>query len=228
MVDPYRHMVMFGYLLLDRAVMLAGGADRFAVEVQGAEHYHVARAAGRGMLLLTAHFGCAEVTAPALADLPGAPPVNVVMYQDLQAATEMFHVEHRHAFAGVRLISTSDAMDAGLKVMAALKRGETVALRADRALDSRTIETTLLGGPVHLPAGPFVAAVLSGAPVIQVHTVRLGYRRYRVILSPPKTYSGAARSELLADAARDFASTLEPLLAAYPLQWGNFHDVWTS
>ena len=45
-------------------------------------------------------------------------------------------------------------------------------------MTGKTVRARLLGDDVELPAGPFVAAVLSGAPVVNVYTCRLGYRRY--------------------------------------------------
>jgi predicted LPLAT superfamily acyltransferase len=130
---------------------------------------------------------------------------------------------------GVHVISTTDPLAAGAAIIGALRKGETVAMRADRTLSGRGIPVTFFGERVVLPAGPFVAAALTGVPVIDVHTIRTAARRYECRISPARQYGEnepGTRDERVGRAAQDFATHLETLLRAYPYQWSNFYDFW--
>ena len=100
--------------------------------------------------------------------------VNLVMYQDAADSTEKFHERHRRLLEGVGVISTADSLAAGVKIMAALRRNELVAIRADRLMEGKSVRVKFFGEEVLFPAGPFVTAVLSGAPVICVHAAARG------------------------------------------------------
>ncbi|HUO07448.1 MAG TPA: lysophospholipid acyltransferase family protein [Phycisphaerae bacterium] len=232
--DTYRHMIEFGMLLLDRAVMLVSPRHGFEMRCDGREHLTRAMAQGRGVIMLTAHFGNAEAAAPNIFRMGVDLPIHIVMYQESSDATERFHTKHRRMLSNMNVISTTDPLVAGVKIIAALRKGDVVAMRADRALTGKAVRATLLGAEVELPAGPFMAAALSGAPVVNVYTCRLGYRRYACVISEMRLYgddqpgTGEGREERVARAAQDFAECLEGLIRKYPLQWGNFYDLWAK
>lgn len=229
--DTYRHMVQYGFLLLDRAVMLTSARHGFAITCDGLAHLTKAVQSSSGTIMLTAHFGNAEVAAPYIFRIGVNSPIHIVMYQDSADATERFHTKYRRLMANMRVISTTDPLAAGVKIIKALREGGVVAMRADRAMKGKTVSARLLDVQVELPAGPFVAAALSGVPVVHVHTVRLGYRRYLCMISPTRSYGDGqpgTRDERIARAAQDFADHLERVVRKYPLQWGNFYDLWTE
>ncbi|MGN6367867.1 MAG: LpxL/LpxP family acyltransferase [Phycisphaerae bacterium] len=227
--ESYLHMIQFGMLLLDRAVMLVSERHGFRVSCDGLGHLTHAVQEGKGVIMLSGHFGNAEVAAPYIFRMGVERAIHIVMYQEAGDATERFHTKHRKMLEKVRVISTTDALAAGVKIMGALREGDLVAMRADRALTGKTVKARLLGAEVALPAGPFVAAVLSGSPVVNVYTCRLGYRRYVCVIGEAKGYgeeAGGTREERIGRAAADFAGFLEGMVRRYPLQWGNFYDLW--
>ena len=140
-----------------------------------------------------AQAGMAEIAAPYFRSMGIDRPVHIVMYQDPRDGTEAFHRRHRRRLGDIPVISTTDPLAAGVKIMRALKAGAVVALRADRTLAGKGVPVTLLGDRVLLPAGPFVAAALSGAPVVYVYTCRVGHRAYRCTISPAPAPAAATR-----------------------------------
>ncbi len=220
----YRHMYCFGQLLLDRALLLASPAHHFDLTLDGKQYLLDAIALQRGLILVTAHFGIAEAGMPRMAPL--GVPVHMVMYQPPGDSTERFHARYRKLLADVNVITTTHPLDASLKIMAALRRGEIVSMRADRVMSGKTVPAMLLGGKIELPAGPLTAAVLSGAPVLSVYTVRLGYKSYRCTIRRLGEYGGGSKDEMLAKAAQDYAQNLEQVVRTHPLQWSNFYDYW--
>ncbi|NNM85837.1 MAG: lysophospholipid acyltransferase family protein [Phycisphaerales bacterium] len=222
------HIYRFGTLLLDRAVALAGNGERFNFERSGMEHLRALAPSPRGIVIFTAHFGCAEITAPLLNNLNLGRKINVVMFQDLSDATEQFHQRHRTALSHVNLISTTDPMAAGLKVIAALRRHEVVAIRADRSLTGRTVAVSFFNQTVYLPAGPFIAAVAADAEPVTLYAIRLKYRHYRCVVAPLTLSPGETPAAKAASLAQQYATQLEALVRQYPRQWANFYDFWAT
>ncbi len=228
-LQSWWHFFSYGRLLLDRSVALAGAGQTFRCTCPHRDSLLQVACDDRAILILTAHFGAAELTAPMLKDLPNPRPFNFVVYRDMRDKTEQFHQQQWRALGNMRFINSMDPISAGLKIMAALQAHELVGLRADRAMSGRTLTAQLLGSSVELPAGPFMAAILTGANVVSAFTVRRGWRRYELLVSKPRQYvvnDGQTRAEVLQKAADDFAADLEAAVKQYPYQWGNFVDLW--
>ena len=68
-----------------------------------------------------------------------------------------------------------------LELMAALRRGEVVALQGDRALGNRgDISVPFFGRPAPFPVGPFRLASASGAPIVPAFCTLDADHRYAV------------------------------------------------
>ncbi len=225
------HMYIYGQLLLDRSVSLADDKGRFKVASATGDSWREGLNPQRGLLMLTAHFGAAELSAVMLKRVGPNRRANFVVYRDMRDATEHFHRDQWKLLADIQWINSMEPVAAGLKVMAALKRREVVAMRADRPMQGRTVTVEFLGRRMQLPAGPFIAAVLSGADVVSAFTVRSGYRCYDMHISMPRFYISVAegdRDRLAEQAVKDYTADLEATERNYPYQWGNFYDVWAS
>jgi lauroyl/myristoyl acyltransferase len=110
-----------------------------------------------------------------------------------------------------------------VELLAALRRGEVVALQGDRALGGRgDVSTPFVGRPAPFPIGPFVLARASGAPIVPAFCVLTPDRRYAVRLGEPFTVKADGEE----DALRRWVHLLEATVRAHPTQWFNFYDVW--
>ncbi len=225
----YKHLDVFGKMLIDRAVALATEHRNFRFTAVGLEHLKDALRADAGVLMLTAHVGAAEMAAPLLRQCTDR-PLYMVMYRDPADTAEHFHEKHQQALQDVHVISTTEPVRAGLQMLAALRQKAIVGVRADRALTGKTIEATLLGQPVALPAGPFLTAILTGVPVLSTYVLRVGYRHYEMVAFPPRHYTDnqGPREDTLRRAAADYAADLESILLKYPYQWFNFYKFWET
>ena len=115
----------------------------------------------------------------------------------------------------------------GKRVLRGLKRGELVAITADRDVGTSTRDVTLYGHAAKVPDGPATLAVLSGAPVV-VGTLRRKSPGHfaswieRVAWTP----SGDRDADIgtLTQATTD---VLARHMAEAPEQWwGAFQTVW--
>jgi KDO2-lipid IV(A) lauroyltransferase len=101
------------------------------VRMQGAEHIDAAHAAGRGIVFLTPHLGCFEVTAQAYAERYGSAngPITV-LYRPARKRVLREVVDSARARPG---LAAAPATLAGVRQMIrALRRGEAVGLLPDQ------------------------------------------------------------------------------------------------
>ena len=107
--------------------------------------------------------------------------------------------------------------------MAALRRGEAVALQGDRALGNRgDILVPFFGRPAPFPVGPFRLASASAAPVVPAFCTLDAGRRYAVTVMEPLVVKPGDEEEAL----RAWVGILEGVVRARPTQWFNFFDIW--
>lgn len=100
------------------------------VRWQGAEHIDAALAAGRGLLFLTPHLGCFEITAQAYAARFGAQRPMTVLFRPARQPWLRELVDHSRERPGLRTAPTTLA---GVRqLMHALKAGEAVGLLPDQ------------------------------------------------------------------------------------------------
>lgn len=116
----------------------------------------------------------------------------------------------------------------GMVLLEALRRGEIVAMQADRPrAGAKVIAATLFGRAIDLPAGPAALARTARVPVLPVFAIREGWRRYRVILCPPiEVARSPDRARDLADAVGRIAREVEGAIRRAPHQWFCFRSIW--
>lgn len=177
-------------------------------------------AEGRGLIVLTLHLGNWEMGLAHLAGL--GPPVSVVVRQEDSEAAR-FEAAARER-AGVRVVPAGESAWNGLDLLLALRRGEIVAIQGDRSFGPLRERVDLFGARVDLPAGPFVLAQASGAPVLAVGVPIQGHDRYRIIVDGPLRVGPGPEGVRAAVGA--FARVIERFVGAWPTQWFNFYEVW--
>jgi len=111
----------------------------------------------------------------------------------------------------------------GLELLAALRRGEVVAVQGDRALGTRgDLAIPFFGRPAPFPLGPFLLARAARVPVVPAFCVLDGAHRYRVHVAKPIVVERGDEEA----AAAAWVAALEDVVREHPTQWFNFFDVW--
>jgi predicted LPLAT superfamily acyltransferase len=227
----YRTVLNHAWCMTETYEGLAGKAAPADPVVEGLEHWD-ALDRRQGLVLVTAHVGHWEVGSH-LAGRQGARTVNVVREPELDPAAQEF-VSGLLGAAGderyrVHFASAGDPA-LGARLLAALRRGEVVALQGDRPRQGgRAIEVELLGRRYPIPLGPLALARTAGVPILPVFALRTGRRRSTLIFRPPIRFAGSPdRNGELAAAATRLAADLERVLLRAPDQWFCFREVWPA
>lgn len=180
-------------------------------------------AEGRGLVVLTGHFGSWEVGARMLATLDR--PVNWVMGTEPNPTVRDFvhEMRTRHGF---KIIYSDRSMLSGLPALHALRRGEIVCMQIEPWRGHRgTHPVTFCGRRTRFQLGPFVLARLAKAPIVPAFLVRRGIRRYEFRI--PGRYD--PRTPLECETALEqVVHAYEGLVREVPDQWIMFEDVWAD
>jgi lauroyl/myristoyl acyltransferase len=175
----------------------------------------------RALILLGMHFGAIE--------LPGVYAVHrlgsiVTPMETVRNARIQRYLFSTRATIGVHIVTLEEA---GLELVAAIRRNEPVGLVADRDLGGTGLEVVLFGAKTKIPAGPAFLAVETGVPAYVSAVRRAGPGRYRGSLWQVPAPEGANRRERMRAMAREEARLFEQLIMEAPEQWlALFHPIW--
>lgn len=146
---------------------------------------------------------------------------------DLVAAAELlpnpliseWFIEQRAMF-GIEVVLVKAGASAEL--LSRLKAGKTLALPSDRDLKGQGVPVIFFGEETTLPAGPFVLARRSGAPVLPVATYFRPGRGHHFVVREP------LREAPIEEMAQELAGHFEAFIRAHPTQWHLLQPLWPS
>jgi predicted LPLAT superfamily acyltransferase len=223
----FRHFLEFGMALIDRTAILAGKTGSFGFSFDGEEHLRAAVAEGRGVLLLTAHVGNWEAAGQLLNRLDV--PINVTGFDnEVSEIRSLLNQAHK---ANFRLVPLTGSPTDTIPLVAAMRRGEIVAMMGDRDYGSPSVPISFLGQTAHFPIGAYVMAAIAGAPLVHVFNLRERGGHYHFFGFPPQRPHMPPhhqRDAYLSECAARFARDLESILKRDPLQWYNFYPFWNN
>jgi KDO2-lipid IV(A) lauroyltransferase len=196
---------------------------RALVAYEGLEHYERARAQGRGVLILTAHFGAWELSAFAHA-LYGYPMAVLVRPLD-NPRLDRF-IETYRTLSGNRLIPKREA---ARHILRALRKGETIGILMDTNTQPHEgLFCDFFGQPAC--TSPLIArlALRTGAPVIPGFLIWDERRRMHILhFDPPVPLIRTGDRERDAQLNTEhFNRILESFIRRYPDHWLWIHKRW--
>jgi KDO2-lipid IV(A) lauroyltransferase len=221
--ESFRHL---GMTLVEAGAFLARPpAESLArVEVEGLERLRQAAGRGRGVLLLTAHYGNWELLAAAHA-VTGH-PLSVVARPLDSSLLDRVATRLRER-GGAEVIGKRHALRS---IREALRAGRMVGILLDQNASRREgVFVPFFGEPASTSRSLALLALTSGAPVLPVFIERQAGGRHRVRVGepipPPAT--GDRRRDVLAF-TEAFAAAVEARIRLAPEQWLWMHRRWKT
>ena len=191
----------------------------------GFENYEAARAAGRGVLLLTAHLGGWEIGS-FVHSIFGHPIKIVVRRLDnskVDALVECYRTLHGN--------QTFPKEDFARGLLAAMKAGETVGILMDTNMTPpQGVFVDFFGVPACTAAGMARVALRSAAAVVPAFTIwDRQLRKYRVRFDPALQLisTGNDDADAVANTAM-FNRVIQDYATRYPEQWLWVHRRWKT
>ena len=211
-----------------RALPRAGGeaTDLFDVTESQRRVFDHLRAEGRGIILLTGHFGNWEVGGVLFRML--ALPLTIVAMAEADPTVNRIRREIRDQI-GADTIEVRQSLDTALQIRRCLGENRVVAMLVDRHYGRDRIAVTLFGRRAWFLRTPFVMAHVTGAPVLPCSVERRGPGRFAISPGAPiHLATDVPRDEAIARAAQLVAETLEKRIREYPEFWYQFYRYWDA
>jgi KDO2-lipid IV(A) lauroyltransferase len=220
-LDVARVFATYASCLTEAFLVGGDGGERIKGVCVHDERFGAALAAGKGVILATAHTGGWQVAGPVLHSGHDA-ELLIVMRRERDAKAQALQDGARER-SGTRVIHIGDDPLDALPLLAHLRKGAVVAVQMDRlprGMRGRKVE--LFGSPFEVPEGPLRLASVSGAPIVPVFTRRLGYMEYEVEIGAPIHLPRRPAEADLDGAARKVMSEMEIFVRNNPTQWFHF------
>lgn len=193
-----------------------------AVRFNKPEILHNAYNRGKGVLILTAHFGNWELLGQALTVHFQYPLKGLVKTQSNRLVNEL--INRRRELFGTKVIPMETSLR---EVLRALGDGEMVAIAADQAAPKENVPMTFFGTMVPTHTGPAALSLKTGAPIVAVFAVRSADGSYdaHTIAVPSEDLVGHSEENVV-ELTRRHVRITEDIIRQYPDQWLWMHKRW--
>lgn len=210
---------------LDELILLRRDRERLlnCIAIDGWEHFERAKAEGKGVILLSAHFGANRVgTMHLIAKGYSILSVHNQSPRNRNGGHLGRHlvarsVELRHR-ANPDVVYIQDPQ-CSLRILQTLRRGGAVRIQGDGFAGSKWIDCEFLGVPWRLPTGVFEIARVAGCAVVPMITLGRG-TGFRILFKPklPIVQAGS-RAEFVSANLPVFLQAIEQQVRDYPDEW---------
>ncbi|MBU0895503.1 MAG: lysophospholipid acyltransferase family protein [Candidatus Omnitrophica bacterium] len=178
---------------------------------------------GKGVIILTAHFGNWEMLALTIKvkEYPGS-----VVGRRLYFHKYDRYLNYLRRINNVNVIYRDQSPRNILKV---LKAGGIIGMLADQDVDSvEGVFVDFFGKPAYTPVGPAALAMASGAAILPAFIIRRAGRHILMIDKPIEiANTGDREADLLANTRR-WSDVVESYIKRYPDQWVWMHRRWKT
>lgn len=181
--------------------------------------------AGRGGILVTAHFGNWDMAGAIFA-----------RYHPVSAVAETFSDEQLNQLLqgqrrqkGISIIPMEGSLRPIFRI---LQQNQFVAIVADRPVaENQGTEITFFGRKTYVPGGPAALALKSGAAIVPAF-VWYGFHNefYAKVFRPiyPQQVKNSERDEEISRLTQRIYDVLEDMIREWPTQWYMFRQFWPS
>lgn len=195
-----------------------------SVEVVGRRHFESAVTQGKGVIVALPHIGNWDVAA-AWCTASGF-PLTAVAEQLEPPKLATWFADFR---ASIGVSTVVNGPNVANELLAALRRGECIALVCDRDVDGSGIDVEFFGEATKVPIGPAMLSLRSGAPILPVACYARRSGRHELVVEPPIELKrrGSFRDDVR-DGTMRVVAAMEQFIRRDPSQWHVFVPNWPS
>lgn len=184
-------------------------------------------ARGRGIVLITGHYGNWEVGSLLIRNALDL-PLTIVAMAETDPTVNRIRLEMREKL-GAQTIEVRQSLDTALQIRRCLADNQIVAMLVDRHFGKDRVPVTLFGRPAWLLRTPLLMAQVSGAPVLPCAIERIGPGRFKARPGTPIYVDrDQPRDAAIAAAAQAVADALAARIREHPEFWYHFYRYWDA
>ena len=208
----------------------AGPAERaelFALDEANRALFAELASAGRGIILVTGHYGNWEIGSLLVREALEL-PLSVVAMPEADPEVNRIRVRIRQSL-GVETVEVRQSLDTALQIRRKLASNHIVAMLIDRHYGRDRVPVSFLGERAFFLRTPLLMAHATGAPVLPCFIERIGPGRFLPRPGAPVFVSReGSRDEAIAEAAQRVADTLGERIRRHPHFWYHFYRYWDA
>jgi KDO2-lipid IV(A) lauroyltransferase len=183
--------------------------------------------AGRGLILVTGHYGNWEIGGVLMRRLFKL-PLTVVTMPEVSPEVDRLRRSIRQSL-GVESIEVRRSLDTPLRIARELRENRIVAMLMDRHVDRDCVDVSFLGRTAAFLRTPALMGYLTGSPLMPCFIERMAPGRFRLRPGEPIVLSRERpREEAIQAAAQQFADQLSVRIRRHPQFWYQFYPYWES
>lgn len=207
--------------LLDRPRML-----KQRVEIAGKDNLDAALSAGKGVILVSAHFGNFPLMLAKLG-LEGY-RVSGVMRQMRDSRVEKILFKRRQEYA-VKTIYTQPRKECVEATIRTLRNNELIFLLLDQNFGTGGIFVDFFGRKAATATGPVVFAQRTEASLVPCFIIRQKDDTHKIVFEPAlRLEKGKTPQETIAINIQKLTVIIEAYVRKYPEEWGWIHRRWKT
>lgn len=207
--------------LLDKPALL-----KERVELSGRENLQKALSGGKGVILVSAHFGNFPLLLARLS-LEGYKAAAIMRHMRDERIEKMFMAKRRRL--NIKTIYSQPRQACVESTIKALRSNELVFIPLDQNFGTGGVFVNFFGHKAATATGPVVLAERTGAAVIPCFIIRQKDDTHKVIFEPPlELKEGSDRREALIINIQRLTGIIESYIRKYPAEWGWIHRRWKS
>jgi len=207
--------------LMDKPLLL-----KERVEITGRENLDKALAAGKGVILISAHFGNFPLLLGRLAQ--DGYKVGGIMRPMRDARVEKIFLEKRDRF-GVKTIYSQPRNECVNNTISALRNNELVFIPVDQNFGTGGVFVNFFGMKAATATGPVILAQRTGAALVPCFIIRQPGDRHKVIFEPElELREGKDPRDTILINIQAITDIIEAYIRKYPAEWGWIHRRWKS
>jgi len=206
------------YLEIFRLARLRPDQLAREITVSGWEGFLAGYARGKGAIIASAHLGPVSICGQIFA----AAGYRVTLPVENETGALARSINRARTAMGIHFVQT----DAAVSVHRVLRRGEILAMLADRAVTGVGVRVPFFGRDALLPSAHVALALRTGAALFPAFARRDGPRVLAQILPELELRRSGDRDADVRDGVAAFARLLEEHVRRAPEQWSVFEPFW--
>ncbi len=193
------------------------------IKLENLHYFDQALAAGKGVVVLTAHLGNWELGGVVLAQL-GYPFWAVALSHKNKKVNDFFVAQR--ARKGVNVIAMGKAIRS---CISEIRNNHMVALVGDRDFTEKGIVIDFFNKPTHFPEGPAALSLMTGASIIPGFMLRNSDDTFTLRIEKPVEFSPTGdKAKDLKSLIKVYNGIVEDYIRRYPDQWYVFRRFWVE
>ena len=191
--------------------------DSIKIQINGQVALDNALEKGKGVILISAHFGAWEILGHWLG-VNNYPLRGVAQRQKNKGANKFF--EEKRQLSGIKHIYRKVGMDVLYNI---LKENKILGLVSDQDAKNKGIFVNFFNTPASTHKGAAIFHLNTSAPMIFGLCIQTGFQEYKIELIPIIPVNNT-----IEDITKQYTLTLEKIIRKYPDQYFWFHNRWKT